>query len=112
METIWSLGEATVPAIWRALSARRAISRNTVGTHVQRLEEKGWLRRRSEKGAIVVTAARPRDKSQGSAVYRLLSTVFGGSTESLLVALLEERKLSKVEADRIRAMIDQAEKRR
>jgi BlaI family penicillinase repressor len=112
MESVWSLEEATVPAIWRALSARREISRNTVGTHVQRLEEKGWLRRRSEKGAIVFTPARPREQSRGSVVQRLLSTVFAGSTEGLLVALLDEQKLSKAEADRIRAMIDQAEKRR
>ncbi len=39
---------------------------------------------------------------------RLVETVFDGSTEGLLLALLEEQSLSREEAARIRKLIDQA----
>ena len=53
----------------------------------------------------------PRDATLGTMISRLVQTAFGGSAEGLMVALLHDRGVSKEEAARIRAMIDQAEKR-
>ena len=41
-------------------------------------------------------------------VGRLMDTAFAGSTEGLVMALLQGRSLSEEEAQRIRAMIDNA----
>ena len=47
--------------------------------------------------------------SRSRVLNRLLTAVFEGSTEGLVMTLLDGRKLSKAEADRIRALIEQAE---
>src|SRR5437763_534664 len=41
MNVVWGRGEATVAEVWRALSARRKVARNTVLTMLARLEEEG-----------------------------------------------------------------------
>ena len=41
-------------------------------------------------------------------VRRLVDTVFSGSAEGLVLAMLEGRGLSREEADRIRKLIDSA----
>jgi predicted transcriptional regulator len=44
-------------------------------------------------------------------VRKLVDTAFGGSAEGLVIALLDGRGVSRDEAERIRAMIDRAERR-
>jgi BlaI family penicillinase repressor len=108
MNVVWDRGEATVAEVWRTLSARRQVARNTVQTMMTRLEEKGWLRSRSEGNAFRFAAARPREATLGTMVRRLVDTAFGGSAEGLILALLDGRGVSRAEADRIREMIDRA----
>jgi BlaI family transcriptional regulator, penicillinase repressor len=108
MEEVWGRGEATVGEIWRALSARRKVARNTVQTMVARLEEKGWLLRRDEGGTLRYSAARPRGSAVRSLVTRLVETAFHGSVSGLVMTLLEGHRLSKEEADRLREAIDRA----
>lgn len=112
MQIVWHRGEATVAEVWKDLSERRPLARNTVLTTLARLEEKGWLTRDSLERAHRYRAAAPREATLGTMIDRLIDTAFGGSVEGLMMALLEGRGVSKKEADGIRAMIDQAEKRR
>ena len=111
MNVVWDGGDVTVADVWKALSARRKVARNTVLTMLTRLEEKGWLARESLEHAHRYRATVPREATLGTMISRLVQTAFGGSAEGLLVALLHGRGVSKEEAARIRAMIDQAEKR-
>ncbi len=111
MNVVWDRGEVTVADVWKALSEDRKVARNTVLTMLTRLEEKGWLERDSVEHAHRYRAAVPREATLGTILSRLVQTAFGGSAEGLLVALLQDRGVSKEEAARIRAMIDQAEKR-
>jgi BlaI family penicillinase repressor len=108
MDVIWDRGEATVAEVWRVLTARRKVARNTVQTMIARLEEKRWLERRDDGQALRYRATRPRGATMKGLVRRLVDTAFRGSPEGLVMALLEGRRLSKAEAERIRAMIDQA----
>ena len=109
MNAVWDRGEATVADVWKAVSARRKVARNTVLTMLVRLEEKGWLCRDDEGHAFRYRAAVPREATLGTMVGRLVDTAFGGSAEGLVLALLHGRGISKEEARRIRKMIDQAE---
>ena len=111
MEIIWERGEVAVSDVWELLSRRRQIARNTVQTMMVRIEEKGWIRHRAVGRTFLYSAAQPRQARLGQTVHQLLDTVFGGSAEELMTALLEDRTLSKGEAERIRAMIDAAEHR-
>jgi BlaI family transcriptional regulator, penicillinase repressor len=111
MNVVWERGDVTVADVWKALSEQRKVARNTVLTMLTRLEEKGWLERDAGEHAHRYRATVPRDATLLSMISRLVQTAFGGSAESLMVALLHGRTVSKEEASRIRTMIDQAEKR-
>lgn len=108
MRAIWARNEATVAEVWDELRAERPIARNTVLTVMDRLEKKGWLRRRAEGVRHYYSAARSREETLGSMVGRLVETAFEGSAEELVVALLNSRGVSPAEAKRIRKLIDAA----
>jgi predicted transcriptional regulator len=111
MNLVWERGEVTVGEVWKTLAARRQVARNTVQTLLFRLKEKGWLRSRTDGHAHRFRAAVPREVTVRTMAQRLVDLAFGGSTEGLLAALLGRRSVSPEEAERIRALIDQAEKK-
>ena len=112
MNLVWDAGDegATVMGVWKALAARRPLARNTVQTMFVRLEEKGWLRHVEEGPGFRYFARRPRDSTLRRLVSRLVETAFAGSADGLVTALLQGRGVSKDEAERIRALIDAAER--
>lgn len=112
MQEVWDRGEATVADVWKGLSARRAVARNTVLTMLERLVEKGWLRCDEREHAHRYRAAVPREATLGAMVRRLVETAFAGSTEGLISALLDGQRVTSDEAERIKKMIDRAERRR
>ena len=91
------------------MSTRRHLALNTVQTQLTRLVDKGWLLHRSEGKAFYYRTAVPHEEARTTVVQRLVDAVFGGSTEGLMMSLLDGRKLSKEEANRIRRLIEQAE---
>lgn len=109
MEVVWDRGEVTVGEIWRTLADRRAIARNTVQTTVVRLEQRGWLTHRVEGGVFRYVAAHPRGAAVKGLVRRLVDTAFEGSVSGLVMALLENHRLTPEEADRLRTLIDRSE---
>ncbi len=111
MEIIWEQEEVTVSEVWETLSQRRPVARNTVQTMMVRLEEKGWLKHRTLGRSFLYSAVSKRSASLGESIRHSLETMFGGSTEDLVTAILEDQSLTKSEANRIRQMIDEAEKR-
>jgi predicted transcriptional regulator len=112
MQIVWDRGEVAVSEVWEILGQRREVARNTVQTLLLRMEEKGWLTHRVIGRTFFYAAVSPRGGVGKDLVRKLLRSLFRGSAEELAVALLENASLSKPEADRIRALIDEAEKRR
>ena len=111
MEIVWERGEVTVAEVWKTLAARRKVARNTVLTVLQRLVEHGWLLCRTDSHAHRYRAAVAREATLRTMAQRLVDVFFAGSTEGLLAALLNQRKVSSAEATRIRALIDRAERK-
>jgi predicted transcriptional regulator len=111
MNIVWDQGEVGVAEVWRILSARRPLARNTILTLITRLVDKGWLRTRRIGNAFRYTAAWPREKAQAEEIRRLVNTVFDGSAEGLVMTLLEGGSLSPAESERIRAMIMKANRK-
>jgi predicted transcriptional regulator len=108
VNVVWDHGEVTVAEVWKDLSARRPVSRNTVSTMITRLEEKGWLRHRVIGGSYLYSATHPRATILPRLVQRLVDAAFQGSAEGLVLALLEGGRLSADEVQRIKAMLEQA----
>ena len=111
MNLVWDRGEVTVGEVHEILAGRKSVARNTVQTTLVRLEEKGWLTHRVVANAFRYTATAPRRKTLRQMVGELVDSAFGGSTEGLVMALLEERGVSKTEAQRLRALIDESERK-
>jgi BlaI family transcriptional regulator, penicillinase repressor len=90
------------------LSQRRSLSRNTVRTFLERMEQKGWLTHRAEGRTFLYSAAHPRPATIGQAVANIVDRVCGGSPEVLLSALLDYRGLTPGELARVRSMLENA----
>jgi BlaI family penicillinase repressor len=94
MELLWPLGEASVREIQEAIPEKSRPAYTTVQTIVQRLEQKGAVRRTRKVGnALMFEAVLTRK----SAYRRLIDEVldlFGGSAQPLVAHLLESGKLT------------------
>ena len=95
-----------------AIGRQRPVARNTVLTTITRLEEKGWLRHRSVGNTFVYAAVHPRQTVQASMAMKLIDAAFEGSAAGLVMTLLEGGRLPEEEAERIRAMLQQARSKR
>ena len=109
MNLFWEQGELGVAQVWKQLSARRKVARNTVQTMLTRLVERGWLLARPEGKAFCFRASRPRKSTLRRMVSQLLDTAFDGSASGMVMALLEARRLSADEAQHIRTLIDRSQ---
>ena len=110
MNIVWDHPETTLGEIWRELHDRRKIARNTIQTLLTRLVEKGWLAYRAEGKVFHYRAAVPRQSTMKHVVSRLVETAFNGSAEGLVMALLESQELQDDEVERIRALIEKAQR--
>ena len=110
MDVVWRQREATLGDIWTELSNSRPVAKNTIQTLLTRLVDKGWLKTRAEGKVFHYSATKPREATLSNVVGKLLDTAFKGSTEGLMMALFEGREITKEEADRIRTLIERAER--
>lgn len=111
LRLVWDRGEATVSDVWKELSRRRSVARNTVQTTMTRMRAKGLLAVREEGNTHYFSAARERGPFMRQMVDRWVATAFDGAAEGLVFSLLEKRGLTSAEARRIRALIAEAEGR-
>lgn len=111
MHAIWDKGEVTLADVWSELNARRPLAKNTVQTLLTRMVEKGWLTYRSEGNTFIYRATRERNAAHRQILDRVIDVAFRGSTEGLLLSLLEDQKLTPEQARRLRALIDAAEEK-
>jgi BlaI family transcriptional regulator, penicillinase repressor len=110
MDLVWEHGELGVAQVWKLLAERRAVARNTVQTMLMRLVDKGWLRTRTEANAHLYRPARLRKAAVSRLVGDLVDKAFAGSASGLVMALLENRRLSPEEIRRIRDLINRAQR--
>lgn len=109
MNVIWGKDEATVTDVWEEIVKKREVARTTIMTLMTRLEEKGWLKHRTVSPTYIYSATRPKDKSTGEIISGVLDKVFAGSTENLVMTLLNHKKVSNKELSRIKEIINKAE---
>lgn len=108
MEIVWDGDEMSVTDVWREMNKNRDVARNTIQTVLLRLEEKGWLKHRVDGRRFMYSATHPRVAARTQMIRRLVDTVFDGSTDGLVMALLQERGITDESAKRIRQMIEEA----
>jgi predicted transcriptional regulator len=108
MEVVWSAGRpgATVASIWDAVSKTRPVARTTVLNLVDRLEKRGWLKRRQHNGAFHYKATVSRKKTAALLTGEFVDGFFGGSATDLVMSLLGSKQLKPEEIDQLRQLLD------
>lgn len=109
MSVLWRLGSGTVAEVRAELPP--GLGYTSVLKMLQIMEEKGHVRHEEEGRAYRYYATVPAEAAGDSALKRILSRIFDGSSELLLARLVEQQSPSTAELRRMRQMLEEAEAR-
>lgn len=109
MKLIWRLDkeEVTVRDVYEELRLRRRIAYTSVMGTMQSLDRKGFLRKWREGRAHVYQPTRPREEVIREVVADLVERVFGGSSEALMLHLVERHEISREKLRELEEMIEE-----
>ena len=93
MNVLWATGPANVQTVQAALQGRE-LAYTTVQTMLNVLDRKGRVKRQLKERAYVYTPVLSRQKAVRQALGEVLDRFFGGSVDSLVLSLVEARKLT------------------
>ncbi|HEX9935818.1 MAG TPA: BlaI/MecI/CopY family transcriptional regulator [Longimicrobium sp.] len=106
MEIIYRRGKATAAEVMDELPDAPTYS--AVRAALRLLEEKGTLRHEMDGKRYVYAPVTPRSRARSSALRDVVRNFFGGSTEQVMNALLEENRPSPAELERMAELIAKA----
>ena len=108
MDVLHARGEATAADVLAALPDPPGYS--AVRALLRILEDKGHVKHRSEGARYVYLPRISRKAASRSALKRVVSTFFQGSTKQAMAALLEEadRELTEAEINKLQQIINKA----
>jgi BlaI family penicillinase repressor len=109
MQVLWEQGECTVSDVQPKLQAQLAYT--TVQTMLNVLLRKKKVKRVQDGRAFRYRPVVSRERAHGSALNDLVKRMFGGSSEALLVALVDTRQITAEELARIAQRLNRAERK-
>jgi predicted transcriptional regulator len=98
MQILWSSGPGTVSDVQPKLRAELAYT--TVQTMLNVLLRKGKVKRIREGRAYRYHPAVSRERATGGALQDILKRMFGGSSEALLMAMVDTHQITAEELSR------------
>jgi BlaI family transcriptional regulator, penicillinase repressor len=107
MQVLWEVGPSTVSEVQPRLEGELAYT--TVQTMLNVLLRKKKVKRVQEGRAYRYQATVSRERATGSALSDLVKRMFGGSTEALLMAMVDTRQISAEELARVAQRLAAAE---
>jgi predicted transcriptional regulator len=107
LRVLWERGPSSVREVQEALDS--PVGYTGVLKLLQLMAPKGLVRRDESARAHLYQAAEPRGKTEARLVKRLADQAFGGSTASLALRALSEKRASPEELRRIRELLDRAD---
>ena len=108
MQVLWESGPCTVSEVQAKLVGEPAYT--TVQTMLNVLLRKSKVKRIQEGRAFRYQSVVTRERAAGSAVHDLVKRMFGGSTEALLMAMVDTRQISTEELERVAQKLAAAER--
>ena|SRR5437870_4059810 len=109
MQVLWKKRQATVSDVLEELPKGPALAYSTVLTTLRILETKGYLEHTKDGRAFVYRPRVAREQERERAVTHLLKRFFQGSPELLMLNLVERKKVSPEELQRLRKRIAEEE---
>ncbi len=107
LKTLWEFGPGTVRAVNAALrEGGRRWAYTTVQTLLQRLEAKGYVACDRSGPAHVFRAAVSREELVSRRLRDLADQLCGGTASPLLLALVEDGRLTNEDVQQLRRLLD------
>jgi len=104
MKVLWETGPASVQTVQRQLS--RELAYTTVQTMLNVLHRKGKVTRAQTEKAYLYRPAVSRSQAVGHALGDLIEGMFGGSAESLVMSLVETKRLTPAKLSQLQKLIE------
>ena len=111
MAHFWRDHELSAPELFERLGEERGVSYSTVKTIVDRLEEKGAVKRVANQGrTIFYSPAVKQERVRKPLVRAFLRRLFGDDLRPLFAQLLRDEKLTDDELEYLRRLVDETRK--
>jgi BlaI family penicillinase repressor len=105
----WERERLSAPELFREIGESRGVTYSTIKTIVDRLEEKGAIRRVDTVGkTIIYSPAVTRERVRQPLVQRFVQRMFGADRRPLFAQLVRDEKLSEEEIDYVRQLVAEA----
>ncbi len=111
IKVLWDLAEASVYQIQETLKSERAFAVTTISTVLVRLKKKGTVDSRKEGRQLIWSALISEKETQDSMTSNLVDQLFDGKSSVLVNHLLEEDAFEAEELERLKKLIEEAQKR-
>ena len=109
LSVLWTQGPATVREVHTELQKKRNVGYTTVLKLMQIMFEKELLLRDESQRSHIYRPRQKAEKTQKTIIKHMLSRVFSGSVEDLVVQALSAKKATPDELAKIRRMLDELE---
>lgn len=110
MKVLWETGPAATQTVQERLAPERTLAYNTVQTMLNVLHRKGKVRRELSGRAYLYEPVVSRAQASRQALGDLVSRMFEGSAESLVLSLVETRQLTPEKLAELSALIEKSDK--
>ena len=107
MNVLWEIGSANVQTVQQNL--RRELAYTTVQTMLNVLQTKGKVKRRLKDRAYFYHSVVSRRRIIEQTVSDIIDRLFGGSTESFVMGLVETKHLTPDRLDHLQKMLAEKE---
>ena len=108
MQALWEMGPSTVSEVQPKLKEQLAYT--TVQTMLNVLLRKKKVKREQEGRAFRYRPVVSRERAMGSALNDMVKRMFGGSSEALLMAMVDTQQISAEELARVGERLAAAER--
>lgn len=109
MKVLWESGPAFVQTVQERLAPGRTLAYNTVQTMLNVLHRKGKVRREIQGRAYLYKPVVSRAQASRQAVSDLVSRMFDGSAEELVMSLVETRQLTPEKLAELSELLERSE---
>lgn len=110
LQVIWKNGQCTVRDVHEELSKNKDAGYTTTLKLMQIMHDKGMVERDTTSKTHLYKALVTREQAQQTAIDKIISTVFKGSTSDLVIQALGHHRASRDEIDAIKDYLKQFEK--
>lgn len=109
LQVLWQSGPVTVREVHEKLAVKRDTGYTTTLKNMQNMVQKGMLSRDEESRSHIYHARLPQKQTQQMLLDRFMESAFGGSAMSLVMQTLGNKKTSKEDLQKIKALINKLE---